>query len=998
MENLEFDQRTKEEIIEQIRQKAKSYVPEWRLDLENYDIGTALALVYAQMLLGTVKKVNNLPYKNKISFFNTLEAELLSAVPSKGYITFSLVNEEVTGEEVPAGMEVVAQVKGEENLSFETLEDIFVTPAVPSCILETSIKNDYIGEIYNLHSDKKDIVLFANSAANLQKHFFCFAREEAFYIKESGKIVLDFFLKGEKVPKEYLEILSNPQYAVFEYSSKEGYVPFTKVERKDNQLIFQIERENPSFWKQEEEGIDNYWIRCKVHDITLLQRFCFDDLQIATSCEKVKPDNIYANGYDVNKEEFFPFGEQFSIYDELYFSSEEVFLKKGSVITIAFHLDFVKAAFDYQENNKTEWEWVMKESDFKPDIEYDITIEEVVWEYYNGQGWTTLFENNEYSDIFSIEYGMVGQYKKMVFVCPQDIEPILVNAYESYYIRARVLKVNNLYKMKGNFISPRIGNVSLKYDYQSNPLKPDIFYTENNRECRKYYFTKGRKRETIVPFYGLTEKLDTLYLGFDSAPVGGPIKILFDVMYQKDKGCHKLLWEYYNGTCWKELDLVDETEDFSKTGIVTLIGMKDCVCHNIYQYNKYWFRITDIQGSYMGAEKSYPCLNGIYMNSVKIRQKDREETEYFQMEVYQENVQFTLLCGKIYGCEVYVDEMGCLSKKEMDILKKKHKLYPDYHDNGEIKRAWVKWERVNDFLDSNSDNRHFVLDRNKGIIQFGNGKNGRIPPTKKVENIKVVYKSGGGENTNVPAGTVTQLGKYIGFISKVNNPKMLIGGSESESLTEALCRNAAMLRHQNMAITTRDFEEIAKDASRSIKRVKCFSGIDNKEQKMSGAITLVVLQKEFGRKESNFQDICLEVENYMKDKMNTVLLDKNRFFVTEPKFVELRIRMEVLVESFENVFYVKKQILERLDNFINPLTGNFDGMGWQIGTLPNVFQIQNAISDIEGLRHIKNIYVSAYCMEDAKILEVDLSIIRKSRYILPVSGEHDIITKVVKCR
>lgn len=42
MEQLEFDQRTKEEILEQIEKKAKSYVPEWRFDKENPDIGTAL--------------------------------------------------------------------------------------------------------------------------------------------------------------------------------------------------------------------------------------------------------------------------------------------------------------------------------------------------------------------------------------------------------------------------------------------------------------------------------------------------------------------------------------------------------------------------------------------------------------------------------------------------------------------------------------------------------------------------------------------------------------------------------------------------------------------------------------------------------------------------------------------------------------------------------------------------------------------------------------------
>lgn len=65
-----------------------------------------------------------------------------------------------------------------------------------------------------------------------------------------------------------------------------------------------------------------------MQNITPLQQFCFDSLKIASSCERVTPDNIYANGQDVNTKLFFPFGERFSDYNEVYFSSEEVFRKK----------------------------------------------------------------------------------------------------------------------------------------------------------------------------------------------------------------------------------------------------------------------------------------------------------------------------------------------------------------------------------------------------------------------------------------------------------------------------------------------------------------------------------------------------------------------------------------------------------------------------------------------------------------------------------------------
>lgn len=998
MEKLEFDRRNKEEILEQISKKAMSYVPEWRFDTKKPDIGTALAMVYGQMLLGTVKKINFLPYKNQISFFNELEAVLLPAVPSKGYVTFSVVNNEVEGVEVPAGMEVLAQAKNAdmETVSFETLDDIFVTPAELSCMLQVSKEKDFIGNLYHLGEKDMEIVPFSYEGTNLQEHSFYFCHDDALSIKRTGKIAIQFLLHEDKIPMEYIEAFEDTSNVVFEYGTEQGYEPFPTIERSGKQLLFTLEKNGLPFALREENGIESFWIRCKAKDITPFKKFSFDCLEISTSCKRMMPDSIYANGSEIRKEEFFPFGERFSDYNEVYLSSDEVFGKKGSLVTITFNLDFVKIPLDYVDKTSMEWEWIMKKSDFKPDMDYDVTIEEVVWEYYNGYGWTVLFDKNEYSDIFSSKNGTMGQYKTMSFVCPKDIEPILINAQEALYIRARVTKVNNLYKMQGNFISPIMDNIFLQYKYQDSPVEPKVLFTENNKEQEKYKFYCKENRERIIPFYGLTEEVQTLYLGFDIPPVGGPIKILFDFLEQLDRKNQTLLWEYYNGERWKEPDVVDETENMSKTGLVTLMGNEDFAKLKVYGYEKYWLRILDVSEHYKkgNEEIKLPCLKGIYMNSVKVRQKEREETEYFHMEVYQKNMRFPLLYGKIFESTVYVDELGHLSKGELDDLLRGHKLFPEYREDGEMERAWVKWSYRKDLLSSESEDRHYTLNRNEGSIQFGDGRTGKIPPASKTDNIKVIYKTGGGEYTNVPAGAITQLGTYIGFINDVCNHKMLIGGSDTETLTEALNRNAATLRHQNMAITRKDFEEIAKAASRSIKKVKCFSGYDDRERKQSGAITLVVLQKELWQGRTRFHDIKLEVENYMKDKMNNSLLAQNRFFIIEPKFVQLHVRVEIMVESFHEVFHIKKQVLEKLEDFINPLTGNFDGTGWKIGTLPNNLQLKNAISDVQGILYIKNIYVNACCNENGIMKEVDLEKIKQSKYILPVNGEHDVIMKV----
>ena len=42
-------------FLDKVRERASSYTPEWRMDLENPDGGTALALLFAGMYEDTLK-------------------------------------------------------------------------------------------------------------------------------------------------------------------------------------------------------------------------------------------------------------------------------------------------------------------------------------------------------------------------------------------------------------------------------------------------------------------------------------------------------------------------------------------------------------------------------------------------------------------------------------------------------------------------------------------------------------------------------------------------------------------------------------------------------------------------------------------------------------------------------------------------------------------------------------------------------------------------------
>lgn len=977
------------DILAQIKEKAASYTPEWRFGADAPDIGSALALVYGQMLSGTIKKMHYLPFKNQVAFFNALDAGLRPAAPSEGYAAFQTVDEETAGTEVAAGMRVLAPAEAErEEVSFETLEDIFVTPARIDCLLQVSGRRDFIGlqrlEAGRLRGQGIRLYAFGAETENLQEHKLYFCHDDVLSLTRAGRITVSFFLRGEPLPSEMI-----PEMDFF-YSSGDGYAPFRSVTREGDRLVFIVGKNDPPFALRTEQGRESFWIQCVAKNAVRGKApFCFHHVLLASSNEKTAPEGVYANGEEVTKEEFFPFGEQLSDYSEVCFLSDEIFRKRGAVITMAFQLSFTKVPVDTEEAAGISYEWIMKRSDFRTDREYDITVEEVVWEYYNGRGWTSLFETDGYRDIFSVKNGVAGQrYETMRFYCPADMQPILINAKEGCYIRARVTKVNNLYKQRGSYIVPVMDYVSLCYTYEEHPAAPQLLLMENNREWQAHAGAGAGFAKELYPFYGVAEEEDMLYFGFSAPPAGEPVKILFDFTKRLKRRRRNLAWQYWSETDgWRELELVDETENFSGTGIVTMLGNGRFAKKALYGMERYWVRVLDMAAQGERQARELPCLCGIYMNAVHIRQVSGIETEYFHMEVWQEHMSFPLREGNIIGIRLWVDETGSLGKEELALLMKERRIEPEYRADGELLRAWVEWEPVEDFLASGRDDRHFLLDAHTGSICFGNGRAGRIPPAARTDNIRVRYRTGGGSHTNVPAGAVTQTGVSVGFVNGVYNPKPLTGGQDAESLDHALRRNAALLRHQNMAVTERDFEEIAMDASGSIQRVKCFCGYDENGQKKSGAVTLVVLAEDFYSRK-------LEIERYMKDKLYAGLPAQGRFSVIAPRLVELRVRIEAVAEGFDDVFRLKKQVQARLDQFLNPLCGNFDGTGWKIGALPNAMQIRNAVTDIPGLLYVKNVFIRVFAGEASERREADLEKVKKLKYILPVSGKHETVIHI----
>jgi len=129
----------------------------------------------------------------------------------------------------------------------------------------------------------------------------------------------------------------------------------------------------------------------------------------------------------------------------------------------------------------------------------------------------------------------------------------------------------------------------------------------------------------------------------------------------------------------------------------------------------------------------------------------------------------------------------------------------------------LAWTRVDSFLDSDPTDRHYVVlvdENDRATFRTGDGINGAVPPAGGT--VLVSYKTGGGDDGNVEAGTITKFepGSWTDSLGNpvvvtVTNPLAASGGYDRETVARARELAPRSLRVLNRCVARRDFEDLA---------------------------------------------------------------------------------------------------------------------------------------------------------------------------------------------
>ena len=251
-----------------------------------------------------------------------------------------------------------------------------------------------------------------------------------------------------------------------------------------------------------------------------------------------------------------------------------------------------------------------------------------------------------------------------------------------------------------------------------------------------------------------------------------------------------------------------------------------------------------------------------------------------------------------------------------------------------------KWRPAQTLTFQGPDERVFTVDRQKGLLRFGNGLTGRVPVLKRDQNpnITLRYFVGGSESGNV--GSDRDFVSDAGLEAK--NIVAAQGGAETESLDAARRRAASSLRRIDRAITGQDHVTIVLNTPGvAFKRAYAALGHHPAHhcRLVPGAITVYVVPDAPRAEGPEYDQDCAYVAAVKPDRgalqaarayIENARLIGNEVFVAPAVYRAVSLLIEAHGDPPDSN-ELSQRIRVSLQNFLDPLRGGTQKKGWPFG-------------------------------------------------------------------
>ena len=222
----------------------------------------------------------------------------------------------------------------------------------------------------------------------------------------------------------------------------------------------------------------------------------------------------------------------------------------------------------------------------------------------------------------------------------------------------------------------------------------------------------------------------------------------------------------------------------------------------------------------------------------------------------------------------------------------------------------------------------------------------------------------------------------------MTNPVRAYGGSNMETVNEALKRGANILHGRNRLVSVDDYIWTILNFSDSIDKAACVVGETIDGNKDSGYLSFVLLMKDFKEGSFSFHRIASSLKQELLAG-SEMTLSPDMIFITEPVFVTVSVSVWAEINEMDDSFETQNMMVDILNSYFDPITDQGHS-GWDIGLIPKRTQILMRLGTLKSRAVIRKTVMVASYSDSTGEHEMDLADLEVTPFMVVRSGEHKV--------
>lgn len=730
-----------------------------------------------------------------------------------------------------------------------------------------------------------------------------------------------------------------------------------------------------------------YEVRVRYAKLDLSVKQAFDpakdqNIAVALNVEGLAPDAAFADGTSLDlSKPFYPFGQQPQPGSIFYFNHKELFTKPNAKARI-----YISRTKSPQDELQVTTPGATSGS---PPVIVSVPLPRlVVWEYWNGRKWTPLSVSNPSADFDHTEI--------VDLVVPTDMVKTKINDQDELWMRVRLVSGSFAFKQTVTWTDtsseatntltyvvhrpPVVSKFLIGYAWQQGLAPAEQVLTYNDFQYEDHAFEARWPGKNFLPFRQVVDTTPALYLGFSKQLPVDRLGMYLEIIERRGETLGPaLLWEYWDGSEWRGLSVEDETRNLRLPGILSFIGAEDSRPLSRFAGELHWVRGRLKEDGPPGE----PIVEAIFPNAVWAAQQQTfndvalgastglpdqvfaitqipinpgERIEVRELSGPRANVEWRIVALELNnGDPRVISELEQLLGREDsqgDIVKDDLRLTRDR--NKRVTEVWVLWYEQAHLFFSEANDRHYVIDRARGRVFFGDGFRGRIPQPGALI-LARQFRAGGGLAGNVGARAISQLLGSVPGVEAVFNPRVAEGGADGETIQAFGARAPKSIHHRGRAIAPADFETLAHEASADIAVARALPTRNASGRVMPGWVTLIIIPQSKKRQPWPSFGLRQKVLRFIDARGCADLVAADHIYVTGPDYLPIDVEATIAPLDSAEAGEVEDRAKAALEDFLHPLRGGPSQAGWELGRDVHLSDLAAVLERVKGVDYVEHL-------------------------------------------